>query len=309
MRFGRTGFVERDRAAVGPGGGGLVDQFQAVGFQSAALQARLPRQRALPRRRRFPPARASASSCALRGCDSSSSTSSAAASISSFVGIPIVIRGSFGAAAARPGSSASQESIDGSMRISSRGVSRLPRASSTRGDDGLMKYFFSMPASGDSPRRSSPQRKIRSTLPRSTCVAQVDRLLLAPAAVDRRTARPGPWPESACTWRTSAGRIPACTCRCSSRSAWSAAPLPAGRPASCSMNVGVFEYHQWPFVTTFGKDPGVAGQFLVGDAGQHRDRKRHLREGVEQLAVLDQRDAAVVQVLPLIARPPRRRRG
>ena len=74
------------------------------------------------------------------------------------------------------------------------------------------------------------------------------------------------------------------------------------------MNVGVFEYHQWPLVTTFGKDPAVADQFLVRDAGQHRDRKRDLRKGVEQLAVLNQRHAAVVQILPLIdARRHRRR--
>ena len=66
------------------------------------------------------------------------------------------------------------------------------------------------------------------------------------------------------------------------------------------MNAGVLEYHQCPLVDDVGKDPGIAGQFLVGHAGQHRDGKRHLRKCVEQLPVLDQRDAAVVQVLPLI---------
>ena len=75
------------------------------------------------------------------------------------------------------------------------------------------------------------------------------------------------------------------------------------------MNVGVFEYHQWPLVTTFGKIQAVAGQFLIGHAGQHRDRKRDLRKGIEQFAVLDQRHAAVEQVAPLIRRPLRRRPG
>ena len=66
------------------------------------------------------------------------------------------------------------------------------------------------------------------------------------------------------------------------------------------MYAGVFEYHQWPLVTTFGKDPGVAHQLLVRDAGQHGDRERDLREGVEQFLVLNQRHAAVVQVLALV---------
>ena len=48
-----------------------------------------------------------------------------------------------------------------------------------------------------------------------------------------------------------------------------------------------------------GKDPGVAGQFLIRHARQHGDGKRDLRKGVEQLSVLDQRNAAVVQVLSL----------
>ena len=48
------------------------------------------------------------------------------------------------------------------------------------------------------------------------------------------------------------------------------------------------------------KDPGVAHQFLVRDARQHGDRERDLREGVEQFLVLNQRDAAVVQILALI---------
>ena len=58
-----------------------------------------------------------------------------------------------------------------------------------------------------------------------------------------------------------------------------------------------------------GKDPGVAHQFLVRHARQHRDRERHLREGVEQLLILNQRDAAVVQVLPLIHAAGDRRAG
>ena len=61
----------------------------------------------------------------------------------------------------------------------------------------------------------------------------------------------------------------------------------------------MFEYHQWPLVTTFGKIQTVADEFLVARLGQDRDRKRHLREGIEQPAILDQRRPLIEQVLPL----------
>ena len=48
-----------------------------------------------------------------------------------------------------------------------------------------------------------------------------------------------------------------------------------------------------------GKDPRVTGQFLVRDTGQNGHGERHLRKTVEQMFILNQGDAAVVQVLPL----------
>ena len=49
-----------------------------------------------------------------------------------------------------------------------------------------------------------------------------------------------------------------------------------------------------------GKYPGVTHELLVRDAGQDGNGESHLWEGVEQLLVLDQRHAAIEQVLPLI---------
>ncbi len=49
-----------------------------------------------------------------------------------------------------------------------------------------------------------------------------------------------------------------------------------------------------------GKDPRIANQFLIGHAGQHGDRKRHIGKRIEQFCVLDQRNATVIQVLALI---------
>ncbi len=49
-----------------------------------------------------------------------------------------------------------------------------------------------------------------------------------------------------------------------------------------------------------GKDPAVTDQFLVGDAGQDRDREFDFGERIEQFFVLDQRDTTVIQVLSLI---------
>ena len=48
-----------------------------------------------------------------------------------------------------------------------------------------------------------------------------------------------------------------------------------------------------------GENPGVAGQFLIGHAGQYRDREHHFGKRVEQVLILDQRDATVVEVLTL----------
>ncbi len=65
------------------------------------------------------------------------------------------------------------------------------------------------------------------------------------------------------------------------------------------MNAGVLRIPPVAVGHHVREDPGVAGQFLVRHAGQHRDGKGDLRKRVEQLPVLDQRDAAVVQVLAL----------
>ena len=48
-----------------------------------------------------------------------------------------------------------------------------------------------------------------------------------------------------------------------------------------------------------GENPGVAGQFLIGHAGQYRDREHHFGKRIEQVLILDQRDATVVEVLTL----------
>src|SRR5262245_58586951 len=58
------------------------------------------------------------------------------------------------------------------------------------------------------------------------------------------------------------------------------------------MWTGTLEDHQGPRVMTF-------GQLLVLAARQDGNAERHRREGVEQVAVLDQRGALVEQVLPL----------
>ena len=81
---------------------------------------------------------------------------------------------------------------------------------------------------------------------------EFQRLFFAPARAMTKS-RGGRGPAAGGTCRTSAARTPACRRRCSSRSASScgtACSRAAGR-ARCT--AGMFEYHQWPFVTTFGK--------------------------------------------------------
>ena len=49
-----------------------------------------------------------------------------------------------------------------------------------------------------------------------------------------------------------------------------------------------------------GKDPRVTDQFLIGNAGKHRDWECDLRERVKEIAILNQRHAAIVEILALV---------
>ena len=134
------------------------------------------------------------------------------------------------------------------------------------------------PLVGDAKAVISSLPKIRSTFPRRAPSGQTQAHgIRTSRAANDKVGSPEPRPGCGGTCGTWVARIPACTCRCSSRFAWSGHSLQPAAAIQLDIrrDVGIPPMAVGHDV---GKNPAVAGQLLIAASGPAPRRETSLSE-------------------------------